>query len=56
MEGYTIQEAKEEIKQGFLMYMQKNEKGEYIIPAEKQMPYFLIGPSGIGKTEGSEQA
>ncbi len=36
-------------------YLDKNEQGEYRIPAVRQRPILLIGPPGIGKTQIMEQ-
>ncbi len=56
METYSISEAKKELMQGFKMYMRKDEKGEYLLKTENQLPYFLVGPIGVGKTQICSQA
>lgn len=47
----SIDKAKEIIKETIKVYLQKDDKGEYIIPIERQRPIFLLGAPGIGKTE-----
>ncbi len=51
----NIKRAKEEIKHSIQAYLDKNEYGEYRIPAIRQRPLLLIGPPGIGKTQIMEQ-
>jgi len=51
----NIKQAKEEIKNTVLAYLDKNEYGEYIIPGIRQRPLLLIGPPGIGKTQIMQQ-
>ena len=51
----NIAEAKEEIRNAMRAYFARDDYGEYIIPAERQRPVFLIGPPGIGKTAVMEQ-
>ena len=46
----NIREAKEQIEHAVKLYLEKDEKGRYIIPTEKQRPVFLMGAPGIGKT------
>lgn len=46
----NIKEAKEQIKNAISAYLEKDELGEYVIPAERQRPIFLLGAPGIGKT------
>lgn len=48
---YSVNEAKEEIKNSIEIYMQKDEAGNYIIPENKKNPFYLVGAPGIGKTE-----
>ncbi len=48
---YTIQEAKNILKDGIEIYLQKNEKGEYMMNEVNRLPFYLEGPPGIGKTE-----
>ena len=51
----NIKRAKEEIRHTVQVYLQKDECGEYEIPAIHQRPILLIGPPGIGKTAIMEQ-
>lgn len=51
----TIKEVKQLSKEIFTMYLQKDDKGDYIIPYNRQRPVALIGPAGIGKTEVIKQ-
>ena len=46
----NIKEAKNYIKDTITAYLKKDEFGDYMIPAYKQRPIFLIGAPGIGKT------
>ena len=50
-----IQRAKEEIKHSIRAYLDKDEFGDYRIPAIRQRPMLLMGPPGIGKTQIMEQ-
>lgn len=51
----NIKEAKTEIKNTVQAYLQKDEMGEYRIPAIRQRPVLLMGPPGVGKTQIMEQ-
>ena len=51
----NIKRAKEEIVNTVKAYLQKDEEGEYLIPAIRQRPVLLIGAPGIGKTAIMEQ-
>lgn len=51
----NIREAKEQIEYAVGLYLEKDEKGRYVIPIEKQRPVFLMGAPGIGKTAIMEQ-
>lgn len=51
----NIKQAKEEIRHTVQAYLEKNEAGEYRIPAIRQRPLLLIGAPGIGKTQIMEQ-
>lgn len=51
----NIREAKEEIKHTVQAYFQKDDKGIYRMPVERQRPVLLMGPPGIGKTQIMEQ-
>ena len=42
----NIKKAKEEIKNTVRAYLKKDADGEYMIPAIRQRPILLIGPSG----------
>jgi len=42
----NIREAKEQIEHAVKLYLEKDEKGRYIIPTEKQRPVFLMGAPG----------
>jgi hypothetical protein len=50
-----IREAKRQIKRSMKAYFAKDEYGEYLLPAHKQRPVFLLGAPGIGKTAIIEQ-
>lgn len=56
MESVTIREAKELLKNCVAEYMEKDEKGAYCLPQNKQRPVYLLGAAGIGKTEIAAQA
>lgn len=49
--SYTIDEAKEEIKESVKVYFMKDSDGNYLIPQERQNPFYLVGAPGIGKTQ-----
>ena len=51
----TIKEAKQALSEIIMMYLQKDEKGNYMIPENHQRPAALIGPAGVGKTEAVRQ-
>lgn len=51
----NIKRAKNEIKDTIRAYLQKDEYGEYLIPAIRQRPVLLLGAPGIGKTQIMEQ-
>ena len=50
-DSMNIKQAKEQVKNTVKVYLKKNRFGDYVIPANKQRPVFLMGPPGIGKTE-----
>ena len=52
----NIKNAKEEIKNTVRAYLQRDENGNYRIPAIRQRPLLLMGPPGVGKTQIIEQA
>lgn len=47
----TIKSARRLIMEGIHMYLEKDERGDYVLPQNKQRPIYLDGPAGIGKTE-----
>lgn len=51
----NIKKAKEDIKNTVRAYLDKDEYGQYRIPALRQRPILLMGPPGIGKTQIMEQ-
>lgn len=51
----SIKEAREYIEQTVLLYLKKDEFGDYRIPVVRQRPIFLLGAPGIGKTAIMEQ-
>ncbi len=51
----NIKKAKEEIRDTVRAYLQKDENGNYRIPAMRQRPLLLMGPPGVGKTQIIEQ-
>ncbi len=51
----NIKRAKQEIQNAIQAYLQKDEFGDYAIPAIRQRPILLMGPPGIGKTQIMEQ-
>lgn len=51
----NIKQAKEYIRQTVLLYLKKDEFGEYRVPVVRQRPVFLLGAPGVGKTAIMEQ-
>ena len=51
----NISAAKQVIKDTVLIYLKKNDEGDYCIPVVRQRPIFLLGAPGIGKTAIMEQ-
>ena len=51
----NIKEAKIQITNTLKAYLQRDELGNYLIPAVRQRPILLMGPPGIGKTQIMEQ-
>ncbi len=51
----NIGQAKDYIKNDVLLYLKKDEFGDYRIPVVRQRPIFLLGAPGIGKTAIMEQ-
>ncbi|MCQ2558666.1 MAG: AAA family ATPase [Oscillospiraceae bacterium] len=51
----NIKEAKIQITNTLRAYLQRDEQGEYCIPAIRQRPVLLMGPPGIGKTQIMQQ-
>ena len=48
---YTIEKAKEAIKNGIRGYLLKDENGAYAMKEVNRLPFYLEGAPGIGKTE-----
>lgn len=55
MSEYTVQQAKEVIKDSVRVYLQKDKEGEYVIPVVNRIPFYLEGAPGVGKTQMTEQ-
>lgn len=53
--GYTVEEAKREIKDSIEIYLEKREDGTYCMPEVNRLPFYLQGAPGVGKTEMSRQ-
>lgn len=51
----NINEAKEEIRNTFRAYHEKDGAGNYRYPRRQQRPLLLMGPPGVGKTAVLEQ-
>jgi len=51
----TIKEAKQLLREIIMVYLQKDDNGDYVIPFNHQRPVAIIGPAGIGKTEAARQ-
>lgn len=51
----NIKTAKQEISNSVKAYIARDDKGEYLIPTNRQRPILLIGPPGVGKTAIMEQ-
>lgn len=51
----NIKQAKECIMDTVVLYLKKDEFGEYRIPVVRQRPIFLLGAPGVGKTGIMEQ-
>lgn len=51
----NIKQAKDDVKNAVSAYLTKDKFGNFVIPAEKQRPIFLMGAPGIGKTAIMEQ-
>ncbi|MBO4395105.1 MAG: ATP-binding protein [Eubacterium sp.] len=47
----NIKEAKQEIINTVKVYLDKDDAGNYRVPAVRQRPILLIGPPGVGKTQ-----
>lgn len=47
----NIKQAKQEITNTLRAYLAKDERGNYLIPVNRQRPVLLMGPPGIGKTQ-----
>ena len=46
----NIQQAKEQITYTVKSYFTRDDKGEWMIPTDRQRPILVVGPPGIGKT------
>ncbi|MBQ0125560.1 MAG: AAA family ATPase [Clostridiales bacterium] len=47
----NIKEAKEQVKQTVISYLERDEYGNKVIPIGKQRPIFIVGAPGLGKTD-----
>ena len=47
----NVREAKEEIKKGVRAYLRKDENGNYAEDRFYQLPFYLFGKPGVGKTQ-----
>ena len=45
----NISDVKKTIKESVRIYLAKDEKGNYLMPQNKQRPLFLLGPAGSAK-------
>ena len=54
MYTYSIKQAKNTIKEGIRVYLEKNENG-YVMKEVNRLPFYLVGAPGIGKTELTAQ-
>ena len=52
---YTVEKAKEAVKQAVTGYLYKNDTGSYVMKERNRLPLYLEGAPGIGKTELVEQ-
>lgn len=52
---YTVEKAKQAVKQAVAGYLHKNESGCYVMKERNRLPLYLEGAPGIGKTELVEQ-
>ena len=48
---YSVNQAKQEIKNGIRAYLQKDADGNYLCDMIHRIPFYLEGMPGIGKTE-----
>ncbi len=55
LDGLTIGQAKEELKNGIRSYFAKDREGNYLCGRTQRIPFFLFGAPGIGKTEITKQ-
>lgn len=51
MSTVTIKKAVLEVEAGIRSYLEKDKNGKYLIPEINRMPFYLVGPPGIGKTQ-----
>ncbi len=54
MYTYSIKQAKNTIKEGIRVYLEKNKNG-YVMKEVNRLPFYLVGAPGIGKTELTSQ-
>lgn len=52
---YTVEKAKQAVKQAIMGYLYKDETGSYVMKERNRLPLYLEGAPGIGKTELVEQ-
>jgi len=48
---YTVEEAKNAVKEGIKGYLHKDANGTYLMKERNRLPFYLEGAPGIGKTE-----
>jgi len=53
---YTVDQAKEEIKNGIRAYLMKGKDGRYLCDVVHRIPFYMEGQPGIGKTDIVRQA
>ena len=47
----NVEEAKDEIRKGIRTYLRKDENGNYVEDRFYQLPFYLFGKPGVGKTQ-----
>ena len=48
---YNINTAKKEVHNMITQYFSKDENGVYLVDKWNEMPVYIIGPAGVGKTQ-----